>query len=172
MTLLYYDSRLLRHETGRHPERPGRLTPILRRVERDWLAAECRRPVFAACTRRALGRIHSSRYIAEIWAFAQSGGGDIDGDTVVSPASYDVALLAAGAVEDAVHRVLGSEDRTALCLVRPPGHHALANRAMGFCIFNNVAIGASVAVEEHDLDRVLIVDFDVHHGNGTQAAFW
>ena len=81
-------------------------------------------------------------------------------------------MLAAGAVCDAVERVVGSEDRSALCLVRPPGHHALPREVMGFCLFNNVALGARVATMELGLDRVLIVDWDVHHGNGTQAAFW
>ena len=83
-----------------------------------------------------------------------------------------MAALAAGSVVDAVDRVLRGEDSTALCLVRPPGHHASAAQAMGFCLFNNVALGAMAAVRRHGLDRVLIVDFDVHHGNGTQAIFW
>jgi acetoin utilization deacetylase AcuC-like enzyme len=104
--------------------------------------------------------------------FAARGGGQFEVDTVVSPRSYDVALLAAGAVCDAVERVVRGEDRTALCLVRPPGHHALAQGAMGFCLFNNIAIGASLAIAELGLERVLIVDWDVHHGNGTQDAFW
>ncbi len=107
-----------------------------------------------------------------IAALAASGGGQADADTVICPASYDVALLAAGAACDAVDRVLAGETKTALCLVRPPGHHALAERAMGFCLFNNIAIAACVARDEHDLDRVLIVDWDVHHGNGTQDAFY
>ena len=91
---------------------------------------------------------------------------------ICSPASFDVATLAAGAVADAVQRVVGGEDTTAICLVRPPGHHASAARAMGFCLFNNVAVGAEVAVDELGLERVLIVDFDVHHGNGTQDIFY
>jgi acetoin utilization deacetylase AcuC-like enzyme len=93
-------------------------------------------------------------------------------DTVVSPTSYEVALMAAGAVCDAVERLVRGEESNALCLVRPPGHHALVNRAMGFCLFNNVAVAALTAVEELGLDRVLIADWDIHHGNGTQATFW
>lgn len=103
---------------------------------------------------------------------AVRGGGHLDPDTIVSPDSFDVACLAAGAACDAVDRVLAGEDKTALCLVRPPGHHALAERAMGFCLFSNVAIAAGVARDEHKLDRVMIVDWDVHHGNGTQAVFY
>jgi acetoin utilization deacetylase AcuC-like enzyme len=104
--------------------------------------------------------------------YAADGGGRIDVDTVVSERSYDVAALAAGAAQDAVRRVMAGEDQTALCLVRPPGHHALHQNAMGFCLFNNVALGAHAALAECGLERVLIVDWDVHHGNGTQELFW
>jgi len=103
---------------------------------------------------------------------AKSGGGEIDQDTVVSPASYDVALLAVGAVCDATQRLVRGEDTQALCIVRPPGHHALTGGAMGFCLFNNVAVAARLALDELGLDRVLIVDWDIHHGNGTQDTFW
>jgi acetoin utilization deacetylase AcuC-like enzyme len=105
-------------------------------------------------------------------SMAERGGGHVDPDTVVSPASFDVAQLAAGVACDAVDRVLAGKDKTALCLVRPPGHHALAERAMGFCLFNNIAVAACVARDEYQLDRVLVVDWDVHHGNGTQDMFY
>jgi acetoin utilization deacetylase AcuC-like enzyme len=105
-------------------------------------------------------------------AITQRGGGHLDSDTVVSRASFDVARLAAGAACDAVDRVLAGESKTAFCLMRPPGHHALAERAMGFCLFNNIAIAACVARQEHQVDRVLIVDWDVHHGNATQDTFY
>jgi len=104
--------------------------------------------------------------------FAERGGGAMDVDTVVSWRSYDTALRAAGAVCDAVEQVVRGDDNRALCLVRPPGHHARPRTSMGFCLFNNVAIAARVATEELELDRVLIIDFDVHHGNGTQETFW
>src|SRR5690606_4782230 len=105
----------------------------------------------------------------EVRQFAQQGGGFLEADTVVSDRSYEVALAAAGTGVAAVDAVLDGPERQAVCLTRPPGHHALANAAMGFCLFNNVAVAARHAVEVHGLSRVLIVDWDVHHGNGTQA---
>ena len=172
MTLLYHDPRFLEHKTGAHPERPERLIQVVRHLERTGLAGRCGRPAWQPVSLAQLGRIHSLDYAAAVKAYAEAGGGRIEEDTVVSPGSYDVALLAAGAVCDAVRRVVAGEDSSALCLVRPPGHHALDDAAMGFCLFNNVAIGARLATAELGLDRVLIVDWDVHHGNGTQAAFW
>jgi acetoin utilization deacetylase AcuC-like enzyme len=100
------------------------------------------------------------------------GGGFLDVDTVVSPRSFDVALAAAGAGAAAVDAVIGGQDRTALCLVRPPGHHATPTTSMGFCLFNSIALAAKRARNKHQLNRVLIVDFDVHHGNGTQDIFY
>ncbi|MCR4413509.1 MAG: histone deacetylase [Thermoguttaceae bacterium] len=172
MTLLYSDPRFFRHETGTSPERAERIRRIGPRLERAGLDRKCRRPSWKAVSRQRLGRIHSPRYIDEVWALSKSGGGDLDTDTVICPASYHVALEAVGAVCDATERLVRGEDTTALCLIRPPGHHAMASRAMGFCVFNNVAVAARVALDELGLDRVLIVDWDIHHGNGTQAAFW
>jgi acetoin utilization deacetylase AcuC-like enzyme len=119
-----------------------------------------------------LARVHTSSYIAEVEQFAAGGGGRFEVDTVVSPPSFDIAKLAAGAACDATRRVIRGEAHNALCLVRPPGHHALPHTAMGFCLFANVAIAARVAIDELGLNRVLIVDWDVHHGNGTQDVFW
>lgn len=172
MTLLYYDPRFLNHATGRHPERPQRLRQIMARLERGGLADQCVRPAWQTASRARLEHVHTPQQIDHVATVARQGGGMLDPDTVVSPASADVARLAAGAASDAVDRVLAGEDRTALCIVRPPGHHALPNHAMGFCLFNSVAIAARVATEEHGLDRVLIVDWDVHHGNGTQEIFY
>lgn len=169
-SLLYYDPIFRQHDTGSHPENAGRLRPLeqLRFVTDP----QTLRPTWERITQERLLRIHDAAHVAEVKRFAAAGGGQIEADTVLSPKSYDVAAMAAGAVADAVARVLGGEAETALCLVRPPGHHALRYRPMGFCLFNNVAIGARVATAEHGLDRVMIVDWDVHHGNGTQASFW
>ncbi len=172
MTLLYYNPTFLEHETGRHPERPERLVQIVRQLERTGLDARCVRPTWEPATIDQLAQVHEPGYAAEVETFARHGGGRIEEDTICSPRSYDVALLAVGAVRNAVERVVRGEDTQALCLVRPPGHHALRTAAMGFCLFNNVAIGARTAVSELDLNRVLVVDWDVHHGNGTQATFW
>jgi acetoin utilization deacetylase AcuC-like enzyme len=172
MTHLYYDPQFLDHDTGTHPEQPERLRQIMARLETTGIAARCVRPTWLPASRARLERVHEPAHIDHIAALASGGGGQADADTVICPASYDVALLAAGAACDAVDRVLSGETKTALCLVRPPGHHAVAERAMGFCLFNNIAIAACVARDEYHLDRVLIVDWDVHHGNGTQDAFY
>jgi acetoin utilization deacetylase AcuC-like enzyme len=163
----------LDHVTGPgHPERPARLSQVVRHLEREGLVAQCRRENWKLASLERLSRVHSPEYVAEIQALAQQGGARIEQDTVISPASFEVACLGAGAVANAVDRVLQGEDKTAICLIRPPGHHALSANAMGFCLFNSIAVGARVATDEHQLDRVLIVDWDVHHGNGTQATFW
>ena len=172
MTLLYADPLFFDHQTGRHPERAERLMAVYRQLERSGLDQQCTRPRWEPVSGKRLQRVHSASYEREVSEFASAGGGRLEEDTHVSSASYEVARQAAGAVCDAVERVVKGEDTRALCLVRPPGHHALAASAMGFCLFNNVAIGARLATSELELDRVLIVDWDVHHGNGTQDTFW
>jgi acetoin utilization deacetylase AcuC-like enzyme len=115
--------------------------------------------------------VHSPGYIARLQNLAEGGGGWLDGDTYVAPRSYAAALRAAGGLLSAVQAVLSGESDNAFALVRPPGHHALPGRGMGFCLFNNVAIAAQYALQEWHLERVLIIDFDLHHGNGTQDIF-
>ena len=169
----YYDPLLLEHDTGpHHPERPQRLIQVMAHLERTGLASEFERPAWQPATRERVGRVHSPDYLRHLESRAQAGGGYLDPDTPSSGQSFAVALKAAGAVCDAVDRVVRGDERRAFCLIRPPGHHALADAAMGFCLLNHVAIAARMAIDELKLDRVLIVDWDVHHGNGTQAIFW
>lgn len=172
MTLLYYDPLFLEHQTGKHPERPERLIQVMRQLSRTGLDARCQQPAWVAATTEQLALVHDPGYTAQIEAYCQSGGGRIEEDTVCSPRSFDAARLAAGAVCDAVSRVVEGQEKQALCLVRPPGHHALTSAPMGFCLFNNIAIGARLATRQLQLNRVLIVDWDVHHGNATQDTFW
>jgi acetoin utilization deacetylase AcuC-like enzyme len=172
MTLLYTDPLFLKHDTGRHVETADRLRAITTRLEKAGLVGQCAAGTYSPLTEEAAAELHSPRLVQSIKRLSASGGGHIDPDTVVSPDSYSVALAAAGACVSAVDAVLRGDDRTALCLVRPPGHHATPSRAMGFCLFNNVALAAHHARKVHGLTRILIVDWDVHHGNGTQDIFY
>lgn len=172
MTLLYTDERFLDHETGAHPECAERLRAIDHRLTAAGWLERCTRPTWSAAPTELLVPVHDAEYVRELEAYAANGGGRIESDTVVCPESFAVATYAAGAVIDAVDRVLEGPDTRALCLVRPPGHHALPNSAMGFCLLNNVAIAAERARRQHGLDRILIIDWDVHHGNGTQDVFY
>jgi len=172
VTLLYSSPTFQEHLTGSHPEHPRRLAAVDARLEQSGLAARCRRPQWQPATLQQLARVHDPQYVQQIEQFAAAGGGRIEVDTVVSERSYEVARLAAGAACDAVQRVALGEDSLALCLVRPPGHHARPRDPMGFCLFNSVAVAAAAALAEHQLDRVLVVDWDVHHGNATQEMFW
>jgi acetoin utilization deacetylase AcuC-like enzyme len=172
MTILYTDPIFLEHETGRHPENPGRLRSITARLEKAGLIQECKAGTFRPLTEAALSAVHEPGVAARAKALAEQGGGYLDADTVVSPASFRVALSAAGACVSAVDAVLQGTDKKALCLVRPPGHHATPLRSMGFCLFNNIALAAQHAHTVHGLGRILIVDWDVHHGNGTQDIFF
>jgi acetoin utilization deacetylase AcuC-like enzyme len=121
---------------------------------------------------KEIARVHDPRYLEDLREFCESGGGRIDPDTNVSEGSYRAARHAVGGLLRGVEAVLAGEVQNAFGLVRPPGHHALDQRSMGFCLFNNVAIAAQYLIEEHGLNRILIVDWDVHHGNGTQNAFY
>jgi acetoin utilization deacetylase AcuC-like enzyme len=172
MTLLYSNPCYLDHKTSGHPESPERLSAVVERLRETELDQQCGRPACPPVSPERLTEVHHPAYVEVIQEYAAMGGGRIDADTILSRRSYDTAVRAAGAVCDAVENVLAGEDKNALCLVRPPGHHARPQQAMGFCLFNNVAIGAAMATAEKGLDRVLVVDFDVHHGNGTQEAFY
>lgn len=172
MTLLYTDPLFLEHKTGAHPETPDRLRAISRKFGADGLIERCKAGKIVPLTPDEVVQIHSATMVDAVRRLAERGGGAIDSETVVSPESFRVGLGAAGAVVSAVDAVLNGDERNALCLIRPPGHHANADRSMGFCLFNNVALAARHARVHRGLDRVLIVDFDVHHGNGTQDIFY
>lgn len=172
MTLFYYDPVFMEHNTGDHPENPGRLLAVVRYLNFVALDSMCTRPAWKPASEEQLCLVHTPAHLEALRQFAVTGDGWIDEDTFMCERSYAVARLAAGAAIDAVQRVVAGEDTSAFCLVRPPGHHALPDRAMGFCLLNNVAIAAKIATSQLGVQRVLIVDFDVHHGNGTQAVFW
>jgi acetoin utilization deacetylase AcuC-like enzyme len=167
-TGLIYHSIYLEHDTDGHPERKERLITALKKIEASDLELELITP--RPATLEEVGSVHSSGYIDQVRAMSERGGGYLDLDTVVSHRSYEAALMAAGGVITGIDEVKRDLDN-AFALVRPPGHHALPNRGMGFCIFNNVAIGARYA-QKMGLEKVLIVDWDVHHGNGTSAIFY
>ena len=153
-----------------HPDTPERLVAIEAALaERDWLGWERRQAPRAS--ERELELVHSPRHVELIRELSASGGGAIDPDTFVGPASYEAALRAAGGACEMTRALLGGEDSVGFCAVRPSGHHAEPERAMGFCLFGNVAVAAAMAIADLGLERVLILDWDVHHGNGTAAAF-
>ena len=172
MALLYTDPIFLQHETGTHPESADRLRTVTAHLEAAKLPARFESGRIVPASIDQLARVHSPGHVERVQEFAENGGGRIEADTVVSRKSFDVALRAAGTACDAVDRVLKGDHTRACCLTRPPGHHALADDPMGFCLFNNAAVAARQAVSEHKLSRVLIVDWDVHHGNGTQDIFY
>jgi acetoin utilization deacetylase AcuC-like enzyme len=172
MLRLYSHSACLQHDPGPgHVERPARLRAVLQALDHDRFAMLDRIEAPMA-SREQLLRAHSAAHVAEILAGAPPGELlALDQDTVMGPGSTEAGLRAAGAVVAAVDAVLGGTARRAFCAVRPPGHHATGERSMGFCLFNNIAVGATHALAVHGLKRVAIADFDVHHGNGTQDIF-
>jgi acetoin utilization deacetylase AcuC-like enzyme len=172
MSLLFTDPVFLRHHTGRHPECAARLRAVTARLDEKGLVARCPRGAHDALTEEEVRRVHAPEMIEIVREAAAGGGGAIEADTVVSRESFEVALAAAGACASAVSAVVTGKARNALCLVRPPGHHATPTQSMGFCLFNNVALAARRAIDAHRVDRVLVVDWDVHHGNGTQDVFY
>lgn len=174
MLRLYTHPACLGHDNGPgHPESPARLRAVLRALDHDRYATIDRIEAPRA-SREQLLRVHSAAHIERVLATVPAGETQrLDEDTVLSPGSAEAALRAAGAAVAAVDAACGgSHARRAFCAVRPPGHHATRDAAMGFCLFNNVAVAAAHALAAHGLKRVAIADFDVHHGNGTQDIFW
>jgi acetoin utilization deacetylase AcuC-like enzyme len=160
----------LQHETGPHPEQPARIAAIERELAaRDWLGFE--RVTSPAVDRAVLQAVHPEAYVTSIERACAAGGGNLDADTVVSPHSFEAALHAAGGAVRMVDLLLDDAAPCAFSAHRPPGHHALPARAMGFCLFNNIAVAAQYALDARGLERVMIVDWDVHHGNGTNDIF-
>ena len=165
----------LRHDTGRHPENAERLRAVWDYLRDSGLAERLPQIAPRAADDEDLLAVHTQRHLDTISRLAERGGGMIDSDTVVSPASDEVARLAAGGALAALDAIAsGWPDRpaAAFVLARPPGHHAMAEKAMGFCLYNSVAVTARYAQRRHGLNRVLILDWDVHHGNGTQSIFY
>ena len=172
-TLVYWHDACVEHDTGMmHPERADRLRAVRAALEQPGFEAlEWREAPQAEVEQ--IAHVHPRHYIDRVLASVPDEGHvGLDADTVLSPGSGEAALRAAGAVCAAVDAVIAGEAKNAFCAVRPPGHHAEPEVAMGFCVFNNVAVGAEHARKDHGLRRVAVIDFDVHHGNGTQAMFW
>ena len=161
-----------RHDAGGHPENPTRIEAVLAGLEE---AGELSgRPVVEAqaADPRAIEAVHTGGHVASVQGLAEGGGGWVDADTWVGPESSEVARDAAGGAMQAVDMVLGGEAPACFALIRPPGHHSTPDRAMGFCLFNNAAIAARHGQAAFGIERVAILDWDVHHGNGTQDVFW
>ena len=172
-TLFYSHPASLDHDTGAmHPESPARFEAVLAALEAPAFDGLERREAPPAAPAQ-LARVHAEAYVEAVFeAIPETGHANLDPDTIVSPGSGEAARRAAGAVCAAVDAVAAGEADNAFCAVRPPGHHAEPARSMGFCLFNNVAVGALQARAVHGHERVAVIDFDVHHGNGTQAMFW
>jgi acetoin utilization deacetylase AcuC-like enzyme len=168
---LFRSATFLEHDPGDHPENAGRLAAINDALERQNLLHDRPAIPVTQASDDELERVHDPRYVAGVREFAARGGGWLDADTAVGPNSVDIAALAAGASIAAVDAALDGQAARGFVLGRPPGHHATPTRGMGFCIFNTVAVAAAHALSR-GVDRVLIVDWDVHHGNGTQDAFY
>jgi len=170
---LYYDDRFLDHDTGRgHPERPDRLRAVVKHLKEIGLWDKLEHPAFQPAERDAIERVHTPKYIDRLKKACKDGKPFIDvGDSAICEESAVIAYLMAGAALGAVDAVTKGKLDRAFVLGRPPGHHAERDRSMGFCLFSNIAVAAEHWIAEHKAKRVAILDFDVHHGNGTQHHF-
>jgi acetoin utilization deacetylase AcuC-like enzyme len=166
-----YDPVYLEHDTGSHPENARRLEAVISDLDGKFIRKQLTVIPPRPAALDELTAVHQAEYVSRVEAYCRQGGGWWDADTFMSPGSYKAALYAAGGAITAVEAVVKGDVPCAYALVRPPGHHATKNDAMGFCLFNNIAVAASYALRMFRMERVLIIDFDVHHGNGTQEAF-
>jgi len=166
-----YDDLFLEHDTSGHPENAGRLTAIVDHLREHGIWSQVVHLAPRAATPEDIRLVHTPAHVEHVRAIAASGGGSLDYETMISNRSYDAALMAAGAGITGVDALLAGEQDVVFALVRPPGHHAIPDRGMGFCLFNNVAIAALRALQS-GVERLAIVDWDLHHGNGTQDAFY
>ena len=173
-TAILSDPIYKQHSTGRsHPEQPARMDAIAHALERHYVLTDSPRIPVRAATEDEIALCHTRRYIEIVKSDIADGARMLStGDTQVGPQSLDVALKAAGGVLNAVDVVVKREVHNAFCAVRPPGHHATPDRGMGFCLFNNAAIAARYAQTKYGISSVVIIDWDVHHGNGTQDIFY
>jgi acetoin utilization deacetylase AcuC-like enzyme len=171
-TGLVYHPLYLEHLTGAHPESPERLVSIVRGLEETGLLDAVVRVEPRHASDEDILRVHSAEHLARVRTAAARGVNMLDADTVLSEKSCEAATLAAGGLLEALDWIMEGKIDNALCLVRPPGHHATPDRAMGFCLFNNAAVAAAYLKDVHGVEKVLIVDWDLHHGNGTQDIFY
>ncbi|HBI14787.1 MAG TPA: histone deacetylase [Desulfobulbaceae bacterium] len=172
-TAVYRDDLFLEHQPGfDHVESPDRLQVIYDELDRRGPASNLVYPHFSPASAEIIGLVHSPSLIRKVAETAGKRQDFLDSDTRTSARTYEAACLAAGSLIDGMQRIVNGEVDNAFCLVRPPGHHAEKNRAMGFCIFNNVAIAAAWALSCMGMERILILDWDLHHGNGTQKSFY
>jgi len=170
---LISDPVYLKHETGVHPENAKRLEAIISALDKgESLSNRLVRITPKPAHNEDIARCHREELVYHLESLCVRGETYVDVDTRISPESFEVAKLAAGAATTAVDAVMNQDGGRAFCVIRPPGHHATITNAMGFCLFNNAAIGARYAQARYGVERVLIIDWDVHHGNGTQDIFW
>jgi len=167
---IYHDI-YLKHNWKHHPENKDRLISIIYELDKEWLLKEVIKIKPRRASAKEVSLNHDPTYVQEIHDFCSAGGGHLDPDTYAVPESYEVAMYAVGGVLEGIDALLRGEVETVFCAIRPPGHHAEHSKAMGFCIFNNVAVGAWYLLEK-GIERVFIIDFDAHHGNGTQKSFY
>lgn len=169
--LVYHDIFLEHKPTAGHPERPERLIAIIQTLKKEKWFAELVLLTPESASEKWITEIHSSQYVKRVKDACRQGEIRLNGEDI-SPKSYETAVTAVGGVLAAIDAVMNGKVKNVFCAIRPPGHHALKNRAMGFCIFNNIAIGAKYIQSKYKLKKVLIVDWDVHHGNGTQEIYY